>query len=238
MLSVARKLVAEFLGTLFFLYAVSASTVVPTIYFPDSPAVSVMITALIQGFTLVAIVSTYDSVSGSHLNPAITFTLILIRAISPIVGLLYIIAQLVGAILGCALFALSIGDWNAINMGVPFVNEKLNVGNAFLVEFFITTILLLVVLSTARDLKKASLALAPIPIGYSVFVGVLIAKILTGGSMNPARAFAPALLSSSWRHHWLYWAAPAASSLVTAATYRFVFAGITDASFEDADDIP
>ena len=221
--SVIRKLVAEFLGCLFFLYAVSASTIVPEGYFPDSPAVSVMITALIQGFSLVAIVSIFDSVSGSHLNPAITATLVGIRSISPLIGLLYIGAQLTGAVAGCALFALSVGKWTAIRMSSTIVSDRLNIGNAFLVEFFITTLLLFVVLSTATDLKKASLALAPIPIGYSVFVGVLIAKVLTGGSMNPARAFAPALLSGTWDDHWLYWVAPLISSFVTAITYHLVF---------------
>jgi MIP family channel proteins len=218
-----RKVAAEFIGTLIFIYVVCASVVVPTAYLAAAPGVAVIITAVAQGLALVSIVSMFDGVSGSHFNPAITLTLIIVRSVPPLLGLAYMIAQVVGAVVGAALLRASMPAWPTGHLGAPGLGVGISVGQAFFIEFLITSILLFVVVCSASDLETA---LAPIPIGFAVLAGVLIAKPLTGASMNPARAFGPSLVANWWDHHWVYWIAPLASSLLVAVIYKTVLSSV------------
>lgn len=64
---------------------------------------------------------------------------------------------------------------------------------------------------------------APIPIGFAVTAGVLIAGLVTGGSMNPARSFGPAVVSNVWTLHWIYWVAPFAAAIACGLVYKLLF---------------
>jgi hypothetical protein len=64
---------------------------------------------------------------------------------------------------------------------------------------------------------------APIPIGFAVSVGVSSAKLLSGGSMNPARSLGPAVVSNTWHAHWIYWVAPLTASIVVGVLYKLIF---------------
>lgn len=220
---VYQRVIAEFIGTTLFIFAVSSSVVIPLAYLGASPGVISLITALIQGLALVAIVSIFSLVSGSHLNPAITAVAIFTGKMAIITGLLYIIAQIVGAILGAAIFRGVASLWRIGNLSAVGIGPGVTVGQAFLLEFMITTILLLVALATSVDTRQGVYILAPVPIGFSVLVGVLIARTLTGASMNPARALGPAVVSGYWNHQWLYWVAPLVSAIFVSLVYWLLF---------------
>ena len=214
-ISLLRKVVAEFIGTLLFLFVVVTSTTIPGRYLDANPALSLLIAAFMQGLSLVAIVSAFDGVSGSHFNPAITGMLTLIRSLPLIQSALYVTAQLAGGIAGSALAKASLGQ--TINAATK---PTIAVGRAFLVEVLITSILLLVVISSATDLESA---MAPVPIGFAVLVGVLLGGSVSGGSMNPARSFGPAVIENEWESHWIYWIAPLAASFLVAILHHIVF---------------
>ena len=215
-----RRVLAEFIGTTLFVYVVSASAVIPAAYLSSDPATGDLITAFIQGLGLAAIVAIFAGISGGHFNPAITLTLTITRALSPILCIAYMLAQIVGAILGAAILKGSVG--NPETLGATTLQNGITNGQGFLMEFMITNILLFVVVATTADEDNA-LFLAPIPIGFAVLVGVLIAKTLTGGSMNPARAFGPSVVSGVWTNHWIYWVAPLCSAIFVGVIFKSIF---------------
>ena len=218
-----QRVLAEFVGTTLFIFAVASSVVIPLAYLTAAPGVISIITAFIQGLALVAVVSIFSWISGSHFNPAITAVSIFTGKMAITVGLLYIAAQLLGAILGAAIFRGAASLWRIGNLSAVGVGPNVTLGQAFLIEFMITTILLLVALATSVDTRQGVYILAPVPIGFSVLVGVLIARTLTGASMNPARAFGPALVSHTWDDQWLYWVAPLASAVFVSLVYLLLF---------------
>jgi MIP family channel proteins len=218
-----QRVFAELVGTAFFVFAVASSVVIPTAYLGAVPGVISLVTAFIQGLALVAIVSIFSAVSGSHFNPAITAVTIFIKKISIILGLFYIAAQIVGAILGAAIFRGAASFWEIGHLSAVGIGIGVTVGQAFLMEFMITTILLAVVLGTSVDTRQGIYVLAPVPIGFAVLVGVLIARTITGASMNPARALGTAIVSGTWNHQWLYWVAPLTSAMFVSLLYYLLF---------------
>ena len=71
--------------------------------------------------------------------------------------------------------------------------------------------------------KHAATFMAPIGIGLSLFVAELSGVSFTGGSLNPARSFGPALVLGDFpKEHWIYWAGPAAGSVLAAGLYQFL----------------
>ncbi|KAJ3049664.1 hypothetical protein HK097_009371 [Rhizophlyctis rosea] len=148
-----------------------------------------------------------------------------IRSIKFWVGIYYIIAQVVGAIAGAALFQAVVGMKEGQTLGYTLPTTS-NFGQAFLMEFMITSLLIFTVLGTAIHPGASVKPLAPIPIGFAVVVGVIIAGGVTGGSMNPARSFGPAVVSNTWKGHWVYWAAPILAAIVVALLYKLIFLSV------------
>ncbi|KAJ3053871.1 hypothetical protein HK097_003204 [Rhizophlyctis rosea] len=144
-----------------------------------------------------------------------------IRNFDPVTGLAYIIAQFLGGLVGAGLAKAVFGGL-AGNLGST-VRSFPSTGQAFLMEFMITSMLMFTVLGTALHSDDDFKPLAPIPIGFSVTAGVLIAGLVTGGSMNPARSFGPAAVSQTWTLHWIYWIAPFLAAIVSGLLYKLLF---------------
>lgn len=166
----------------------------------------------------------------------------------PIQSVAYIGAQLVGATLGSLLLWGSVstldegrGDATqaalvgspAFGLGANGLNSALNQGNGFLLEFMGTLLLCVTVVMTA--VHKKSLAqgiphMAPLAIGFAVFLAHIVLVPFTGCGINPARTFGPALVNSFagakvWDDaYWIYFAGPFTASVVAAAIFKFVFA--------------
>lgn len=161
-----RQVVGEFIGTAFFLYFVCASVEIPTTFSEGSGASEALVTAFLQGFAILSLVSVFRVISGGHLNPAVTTALAITRHIPTVRAIFYILAQLSGAIVGTYLFKASIPS--EITLGATTVANGVSVGSAFLIEFIITSMLILVVFGTAVDGVNGTPQLVPIPIGLSV----------------------------------------------------------------------
>ncbi|KAJ3156170.1 hypothetical protein HDU86_004138 [Geranomyces michiganensis] len=224
----ARAVAAEFLGTLFFVFAVAGSVVIPanlglTAGGAVDKAAGLLVTASIQGLALAAMVSATGPMSGGHLNPAVTCALMVVRTITIGRGFAYIIAQFIGAMCGAGIFKAVIGVDATGTLGATV--PKVGSGQVWGMEFMITAVLIYTVLGTAVHGNANGIvkALAPLPIGFAVIAGVLIGGTVTGGSMNPARSFGPAIASGTWTRHWLYWLAPFSASLVVGLIYKAFF---------------
>lgn len=84
-----------------------------------------------------------------------------------------------------------------------------------------TFILMFVIMGVATD-ERAEGSIAGIAIGATIALEALLGGPISGASMNPTRSFAPALLSGSFAHHWIYWIAPVLGSVSGAWAYRAV----------------
>jgi len=182
--------------------------------------------SLTFGFTVATMAQCIGHVSGCHINPAVTLGLFVGRKIGLIASVLYIIFQCIGALIGAALL-LAISPDNRVGDPIPgitgFRGAGLNAGQAFLIEFVITFVLVLTVYAAAADDGNEVKGSAPLAIGLAIAIAHLFAGPLTGPSMNPARSFGPAIVGGNTADLWVYWIGPICGGVVGAITYLLAF---------------
>lgn len=134
----------------------------------------------------------------------------------PLRGLYVFITQIVAAIAAAAVV-------DGILPGPLLVANKLGGGartvQGFFIEFFLTAQLVLTVYFLAVEKHRATY-LAPIGIGLSVFIAHIVATRWTGTSINPARSFGPAVVTSFVPYHWIYWIGPLTGAVLAFVVYK------------------
>ena len=213
---------AELIATLLFVFVGAGSVVVTGTLTGDLTPARLIAIALAHGLAIMLLVAATAGISGGHINPAVTFGAMLTRKISITKGVVYIAAQLLGAILGALLIAAVVPGAIDGNLGSHGLGAGVEVGAGLLAEIILTFILVFVVFATAMD-PKGLAHLAPVAIGLAVLVDHIIGVPLTGASMNPARSLGPALVSGEWANHWVYWAGPLIGGALAAMLYHWVF---------------
>ena len=178
--------------------------------------------ALAHGVAIAFLVYATANISGGHLNPAVTFAAFLTKKISAARGLMFVVAQLGGAVVGALLLLATIPGAVDTNLGAHALGPDVSVGMGLLMEIVITFALVFVIFATAVDPRGMG-NLAPLAIGLTVLVDHLLAVPITGASMNPARSFGPALVSGEWAGHWLYWAGPLLGGALAGLVYQMAF---------------
>jgi glycerol uptake facilitator protein len=181
------------------------------------------VVGLVHAFLLFGLIVMFGVVSGGHFNPAVTLAALAIKRISAIDAVIYMLAQLSGAVLGALLTkALLLDEGRATNYGAAEVSGLLS--GAFpgaIVEAIGTFCLVLVILAAVFS-RKSFKEWAPLAIGTTLGFIVMVGGPLTGGSFNPARWFGPALVANSWGDVWPYLLGPVVGALLAAAVFRFV----------------
>jgi MIP family channel proteins len=181
--------------------------------------------ALAHGLAIALLAYATANISGGHINPAVTFAAMLTKKISVARGLMFIVAQLVGAVVGASLLLATIPDAADTNLGAHALGPGVSVGMGLLMEIIVTFALVFVIFATAVD-RGGMGNLAPLAIGLTVLVDHLdhlLAVPFTGASMNPARSFGPALVAGQWADHWIYWVAPLLGAAIAGLVYQFAF---------------
>nr|AJA30091.1 aquaporin 15 [Squalus acanthias]UDD66117.1 aquaporin 15 [Squalus acanthias] len=211
-----RALTAEFLGTAVFVFSSVGSALCWAGLCPGTLQVAL-------GFGLgVAAVSVFTQrVSGGQLNPAVSLALLLALRISPLRALLYMAMQALGAIAACALlYALtppSVRGDLGLNQPSPGVTQTQALG----VEIIVTFQLVLCVFAVSH--KKSNFeGSAHVALGASVTLGHLVAIGFTGCSMNPARSLGPAVITTNFSHHWIFWVGPLLGGVLAAIVYNLL----------------
>jgi len=158
--------------------------------------------ALSFGFSLAVNAWIFFRVSGGLFNPAVSLGMVLVGALTPVRGALLTFSQILGGITGSAII-------QAITPGTLNVRTQLGGGTSIaqglFIEMFLTSLLMLAILLLAAEKHKATF-IAPIGIGLALFVAELLGVYYTGGSLNPARSFGPAVVLRSFsNYHWIYW---------------------------------
>ena len=178
---------------------------------------------LVHAFLLFGLIVMFGVVSGGHFNPAVTLAAWVIKRISSIDALIFMLAQLSGGVLGALLCkALLLDEGRATHYGAVEVTGILG-GNfqGAIVEAIGVFCLVLVILAAVYS-KKSLKDWAPLAIGTTLGFIVMVGGPLDGGSFNPARWFGPALVGNTWGGVWPYLVGPLVGSLLAAAVFRFV----------------
>lgn len=187
---------------------------------------SVLFISLAHGGAIALMIYAFGHVSGAHINPAVTIPMMITEKIGITDGIGYIISQLIGAIAAAATLKVILPELGAkVNFGTQGGPSDLlnnSISSGFAVEAILTFFLVLVIFMTAVH-KKASPGWHGFTIGGMIFLIHLIAVLLTGASVNPARTFGPALISGFWEFHWLYWAAPILGGIVAGLIMNYVY---------------
>ena len=217
--SLARRLVAEILGT-FGLVFVGAAVVVVNGGFPNS-GIGLLGIALAHAVVLSVMITATMTISGGHLNPAVTLGLLVTRRIDPLSAAAYIVAQLAAAVAGAflvkALFPVA-AVRNAL-VGVPVIAGSITLGQAIGLELILTFFLMSAVYGTA--VSPDAPRVGGFGIGLVLLFDILVGGPLTGAAMNPARAFGPAVAAGEWVGHIAYWAGPVAGALLAALLWEY-----------------
>ena len=218
-----RSALAEFIATLLFVF-LGAGSVIVSGGLPNGdldPARLVAI-ALAHGLAIAFLVYATANISGGHINPAVTFAAFLTKKISAARGLMFVAAQLGGAVIGALLLLATIPDAADTNLGAHALGPDVSVSMGLLMEIVVTFALVFVIFATAVDPSGMG-NLAPLAIGLAVLVDHILAVPITGASMNPARSFGPALVAGEWGDQWIYWVGPLIGGAVAGLVYQFAF---------------
>jgi aquaporin-4 len=187
---------------------------------------AIVMIALAHGAAIGLMVYTFGHVSGAHINPAVTISMLVTRRIGIKDGIAYIVFQLIGAIAAAASLKAILPDLGAkVNFGTQGGPSDLlnhNVISGLCVEIILTFFLVTVIFMTVVH-KKAPAGMYGLAIGGMIFLIHLIGVPLTGASVNPARTFGPALISGYWDYHWIYWAGPIIGAIIAGLIMNYVF---------------
>lgn len=215
-----RRLVAEALGT-FGLVFVGAAVVVVNGGFPNS-GIGLLGIALAHAVVLSVMITATMTISGGHLNPAVTVGLLVSRRIGPLSAAAYIVTQLAAACLA-ALLVKALLPPHAVRaalLGVPVIASSVTLGQAIGIELVLTFFLVTAVFGTV--VSPDAPRVAGFGIGLVLLFDILVGGPLTGAAANPARAFGPALVSGQWLGHVAYWVGPLAGGIIAALLWEYV----------------
>lgn len=173
--------------------------------------------ALAHGLAIAVMVSATGHISGGHLNPAVTFGLLVGGKIDVSVAIRYWISQLAGATLA-GFVCLALFTREVVVGGTPQLSATTGPLAGIVIEAITTFFLVFVVYGTAVDPRAPKIG--GLAIGLAVTMGILFAGPLTGGALNPARTFGPALAASSWGAHYVYWVGPMLGGALAGLVYE------------------
>ncbi|PYT54080.1 MAG: aquaporin, partial [Acidobacteria bacterium] len=199
MYNTSQKLIAEFLGT-FALIFFGAGSICADQYLHGAGGFGLLGIALAHGLAIGIMVSAMGHISGGHFNPAVTIGFWVTKRLNTVDTILYWAAQLVGAIAAAFLLKAIIPEdtWRAVALGTPELASDFPLWAGMALEAVTTFFLVLVVFATAVDEKGAFRSISGFGIGLTITLGILVAGPLTGGALNPARFFGPALAATHW----------------------------------------
>ncbi len=213
--SLRNKFLVEIVGTFILVYAIASAATV----YSDSGQLGVIGIGLVHALVLTAIVYAIGYRSGAQVNPAVTIGLLVTKKIGGGEAVVYIIAQIIGAVIAAAVVYSIFGTEISASVTLPAED---NIVRALILETVMTFTLVYVVLATTTSKNFKTVPLAGLAIGFTLGLNVIFGGSITGGSLNPARSFGPALITWDFAYHWIYWVAPIAGGLIAAGVYKLL----------------
>jgi aquaporin Z len=210
----SHKLLAEALGTFILIFAGTGAIVINQV---SGGSITHLGIALAFGLVVMAMIYTFGDISGAHLNPAVT-TAFAAAGRFPWKNVpLYLAAQISGALAGSVSLRLLFPEATTLGATLPAGSPT----QSFVLEVILTAILMLTVLSVSTGAKEKGIT-AGIVIGGVIALEALVAGPICGASMNPTRSLAPAAVSGSWTHLWIYLIAPTLGALIAVPLHKMI----------------
>lgn len=195
-------------------------------------------TALAFGLSIVAMAYSIGNISGCHINPAVSFAMVISKKMSVKDFFLYVLSQIIGAVVGAAVIALFFGSFQNLGGNVAQVVLVDAYGNggalavALVVEIILSFAFVLAVMGVTT--KTDNKAVTGIVIGLTLTLVHLLGIRLTGTSVNPARSIGPALLQmisgdfTTISQIWIFIVGPMIGAALAAALYNFLLSNGKD----------
>ena len=223
--SSVKKYIAELIGTFVLVLMGCGSAVLA------GSAIGFVGISFAFGLSVLAMVYAIGSISGCHINPAVSISMLVAGKISVKDAVVYIAAQCVGAIIGAdVLYWIATGNptysldlsglgQNGYDLASP---SGFSMASAFIAEVILTFIFLLVIHGSTSE--KAPKGFAGISIGLSLVLIHLVGIPVTGTSVNPARSLGPAIIvgGTALNQLWLFWVAPIIGGLLAAVVWKIL----------------
>jgi aquaporin Z len=222
-----KKYVAELTGTFVLVFVGCGSAVIAGK--PDQ--IGLLGISFAFGLSVLAMAYAIGGISGCHINPAVTVSMLAAGKIKAKDAVAYIVAQCVGALTGAAaLYWVALGN-PKYNIAINGLGQNgydvaspggFSMTSALIAEVILTFIFLLVIHGSTSE--KAPKGFAGVPIGFSLVFIHLVGIPITGTSVNPARSLGPAVMvgGTALSQLWLFWVAPIVGALLAAAVWRIV----------------
>lgn len=211
-----RSCAAEFIGMIL-LNFMACGTALSN---PGNP----IAVSLEAGFFVGCAIRTLSTVSGGHVNPAISLGFMLLGHITVVRFIFYSIIQTLGAASGTALLkTLAPANVTVDMLGVILPAPGVSDTQALICEMVITFFLLFGTFAMIDPKRDDVNGFAPLQIGFIVVVNIVSTYHLSGGCMNPARTFGPAIVAGKYDRMWIYWVGDMSGAIVGALLYDKVF---------------
>ncbi|MBF88262.1 MAG: aquaporin [Candidatus Marinimicrobia bacterium] len=211
----AQKGLAELIGT-FLLTFIGGAAIING----DSGLIGI---ALAHGLTIALVICSLGHISGAHINPAVTIGFLVTGKIEAKDGLIYILSQLIGAMLAAYSLKVFVPGAMEVSLGGQSISPNVSIVAAIFIEFVLTFFLVTAIYGTAVDDRGTFSAVAGFGIGLVVTVDILAGGPFTGASMNPARSFGPAIMSGAWENQIVYWVGPIIGGATASLFYNSLF---------------
>ncbi|MDQ3005616.1 MAG: aquaporin [Chloroflexota bacterium] len=214
----SKVFVAEFIGTFALVFIGAGAAVVGV--------AGLLGVALAHGLVVMGFAYTYGHISGSHINPAVTFGLALNNTIKWMEAVFYWLAQFAGAIVAAYVLKFVVENVNLGDIQGAATAGTLTEPAPFVamgVEIILTFFLVNTILHSAVAGKAG--AFAGLAIGLTLVFAILAGGPMTGASLNPARTFGPALVSGSFTDpmtYLIYFAGPLLGAALAVGVFRFL----------------
>jgi len=210
----ARKYAAEFMGTFALVFAGTGAIVINDV---TGGAVTNVGVGLTFGMIVMTMIYAVGDVSGAHFNPAVTLGFFAARRLEGKMVLPYVLSQFSGALAASLLLRGLFPQHSTMGITAPAGSAL----QSLILEIILTALLMFVILNVSVGAKERGIT-AGIAVGSVIALEALFAGPISGASMNPARSFAPALVSQHLAHLWIYVLAPVAGALLAVVGCRCV----------------
>lgn len=226
---IMKKLIAEFIGTMVLVIfgcgsAVAANTLLGGVNVGIPLAFSTLLIAFAFGLTIVAMAYSIGNVSGCHINPAVSLSMLISGRMSGKDFIGYIIAQFLGGIAGAGILVALFGSNQALGQNGFGAASALGIDmwQALLIEVILTFVFVIAILGVTSKVENN--AVVGLVIGLTLTLVHILGIPFTGTSVNPARSFGPALLAGgeALSQVWVFIAAPLIGAALAAVVYKLI----------------
>jgi len=224
----AKKYTAEAIGTFWLTFGGCGSAVLAAAF--PQVGIGLLGVSLAFGLTVVTMAFAIGHISGCHLNPAVTVGLAAGGRFPAGQVVPYIIAQVIGAVLGAGLLYVIASGKASFDLAGGFASNgygdhspgKYSLLAGFVCEVAMTAMFLFIIMGSTHG--KAPAGFAPLAIGLGLVLIHLVSIPVTNTSVNPARSTGPALFVGGWalQQLWLFWVAPLIGGVIGGVVYRWL----------------